>query len=98
MMPLNHKRTTSSLVPPIFYVAKKFFNKKIEGTQLKKLKLIFLTLPVPATNCTNEEAILQTNKQTKIDKWLKLSSHKFYTSLLNETFGFGSFYLSLPQT
>jgi hypothetical protein len=24
MLPLNHKRTTSSLVPPIFYVAKKF--------------------------------------------------------------------------
>jgi len=24
MSPLNHKRTTSSLVPPIFYVAKKW--------------------------------------------------------------------------
>jgi len=33
MSPLNHKSTTSSLVPPIFYVAKNG-NKKIEGFPL----------------------------------------------------------------
>ncbi len=34
MPPLNHKRTTSSLAPPIFYLRKKFGNEKIEGSQL----------------------------------------------------------------
>jgi len=33
MLPLNHKRTTSSLAPPIFNVAKKLA-KKIEGSPL----------------------------------------------------------------
>jgi len=32
MSPLNHKRTTSSLVPPIFYVMKNLAKKKIEGS------------------------------------------------------------------
>ncbi len=36
MLALNHKRTTSSLAPPIFYAAKKFCNKKIEGSPLEK--------------------------------------------------------------
>ncbi len=31
----NHKRTTSSLVPPIICVAKKISNKNIEGSPLK---------------------------------------------------------------
>jgi len=42
MLPLNHKMTTSSLAPPIFYVAKNG-NEKIEGFPLakKKLKMFF---------------------------------------------------------
>jgi hypothetical protein len=32
MSPLNHKRTTSSLAPPIIGIAKKIGNKKIEGS------------------------------------------------------------------
>jgi len=35
MSPLNHKRTTSSLAPPLIYVAKKIVNLKIEGSPLK---------------------------------------------------------------
>jgi len=35
MSPLNHKRTSSSLAPPTFYVAKKFCNKKIESFPLQ---------------------------------------------------------------
>jgi len=31
MLPLKHKRTTISLAPPIFYVAKKLAIKKVEG-------------------------------------------------------------------
>ncbi len=34
MFPLNHKRTTSSLAPPIICVANKIGNKKIEGSPL----------------------------------------------------------------
>ncbi len=34
MSPLNHKRTTRSLAPPIFCVAKKIGNLKIEGSPL----------------------------------------------------------------
>ncbi len=34
MLPLNHKRTTTSLAPPIFCVAKNLGNKKIEGSPL----------------------------------------------------------------
>ncbi len=37
LSPRNHKRTTSSLALPIFYVAK-IRNKKIEGTPLKVCK------------------------------------------------------------
>jgi hypothetical protein len=42
MLPLNHKRTTSSLAPPIFCVAKKIGNKKIEGSPLQMI--IFLVI------------------------------------------------------
>jgi len=37
MLTLNHKRTTSSLAPPIICVAKKIENKKIEGSSLNYL-------------------------------------------------------------
>ncbi len=40
MLPLNHKRTTSSLAPPIICVPKKIGNKKIEGSPIK-LTLLF---------------------------------------------------------
>jgi len=36
MSPLHHNRTTSSLVPPIFYVAKKIGSKKIEGSPFEE--------------------------------------------------------------
>ncbi len=36
MLPLNHKRTASSLAPPIICVAKKIGNKKIEGSPLEE--------------------------------------------------------------
>jgi len=38
MSPLNHKRTTSSLAPPIISVAKKIGNIKIEGSPFLQYK------------------------------------------------------------
>ncbi len=43
MLPLNHKKTTSSLAPPIICVAKKIGNKRIEGSSLH---LPSLQLPI----------------------------------------------------
>ncbi len=45
MSPLNHKRTTSSLAPPIFYVAKKIGNLKIEGSPLRVIATKILLFP-----------------------------------------------------
>ncbi len=59
MLPLNHKRTTSSLVPPIFYVAKKFCNKKIEGSPLR---WIFCTFSYHATAPLEEACKLARQK------------------------------------
>jgi len=46
MLPLNHKRTTSSLAPPIFYVTKKIGYKLIEGSPFLKLTLRKETLVI----------------------------------------------------
>jgi len=62
MSPLNHKRTTSSLVPPIFYVTKKVGIKKIEGFPLNfNRKFDFLNV----THCPNAEGKITTGNYKK---------------------------------
>jgi len=41
MLPLNHKRTRSSLGPTIFYAAKKIGTQKMEGSPFVKFRFIF---------------------------------------------------------
>jgi len=61
MSPLNHKRTTSSLAPPIFYVAKKFCNKKIEGSPMTLFQMVCYGTPYSASTTENDVNLHKSN-------------------------------------